>query len=64
MEFKMSRETWTGKVGFIAACVGSAVGLGNLWLFPWRLGELGGASFLIPYLIFVFGNGDFISGAE
>ena len=51
----MERENWTGKIGFIAACVGSAVGLGNLWLFPWRLGELGGASFLIPYLIFVFG---------
>ncbi len=39
--------------GFVLACVGSAVGMGNIWLFPYRLGQYGGAAFLIPYLIFV-----------
>ena len=41
------------KVGFVLACVGSAVGMGNIWMFPYRLGQYGGAAFLIPYLIFI-----------
>lgn len=40
-------------VGFVFACVGSAVGMGNIWMFPYRLGQYGGAAFLIPYLIFI-----------
>ncbi len=40
-------------VGFVLACVGSAVGMGNIWMFPYRLGQYGGATFLIPYLIFI-----------
>lgn len=39
--------------GFVLACVGSAVGMGNIWMFPYRLGQYGGAAFLIPYLIFI-----------
>ena len=49
----LSRDTFSGKWGFRLACIGSAVGMGNIWLFPYRLGQLGGAAFLIPYLIFV-----------
>ncbi|MCD6122564.1 MAG: sodium-dependent transporter [Spirochaetales bacterium] len=49
------RESWSGKFGFVAATVGAAIGLGNLWMFPWRLGKYGGAVFLIPYLLFIFG---------
>ena len=47
------RDTWATHTGFILACVGSAVGMANIWLFPYRVAQLGGAAFLIPYLIFV-----------
>lgn len=49
-----ARDTFATRWGFIFAAAGSAVGLGNLWMFPWRLGEFGGAAFLIPYLLFVY----------
>ena len=48
------QETFSNKMGFILACLGAAIGLGNIWLFPWRLGAYGGAAFLIPYIIFSF----------
>lgn len=48
------RESFSGKVGFVLSCVGAAIGLGNIWMFSWRLGQFGGAAFLIPYFIFVF----------
>ncbi|MDD4650206.1 MAG: sodium-dependent transporter [Desulfoplanes sp.] len=51
----MDRENWSGKLGFVLACMGAAIGLGNIWLFPWRLASYGGAAFLVPYLLFVFG---------
>ena len=47
------RDSFQNKIGFILACVGSAVGMGNIWLFPYRVGEFGGAAFLFPYLFFV-----------
>lgn len=45
------RESWGSKWGFILACIGSAVGMGNIWLFPSRVAAYGGA-FLVAYLIF------------
>ena len=45
------RDSWNSKLGFILACVGSAVGMGNIWLFPSRVATYGGA-FLVAYLIF------------
>ena len=46
-----SRGKFSSKIGFIAAAAGSAVGLGNIWRFPYEAGENGGAAFLIIYLI-------------
>lgn len=47
------RDGFDSKMGFILASIGSSVGMGNIWLFPYRTGQLGGAAFLIPYFIFV-----------
>ncbi|MDO4690687.1 MAG: sodium-dependent transporter [Fusobacterium sp.] len=47
------RENFKTKSGFILACIGSAVGMGNIWLFPYKVGQLGGAAFIIPYFIFI-----------
>ncbi|MEF8757193.1 MAG: sodium-dependent transporter [Halobacteriales archaeon] len=49
----MVRETWGTRIGFILAAVGSAVGLGNLWRFPWMAADNGGSAFLIVYLVLV-----------
>ncbi|WP_248896637.1 sodium-dependent transporter [Haloplanus halobius] len=48
------RETWATRVGFILAAVGSAVGLGNVWQFPFQTGANGGAAFIVVYLLAVF----------
>ena len=47
------RGEFRSRMGFIIACVGSAVGMGNIWMFPYRVGKFGGFAFLIPYFIFV-----------
>ena len=47
------RESFSSRWGFICACIGSAVGMGNIWMFPTRVSLYGGGSFLIPYFIFV-----------
>ena len=44
------RETWATRLGFILASVGSAVGLGNIWRFPFQTAENGGAAFVVVYL--------------
>ena len=48
------RESWGTRGGFILAAIGSAVGLGNLWGFPYKLYSYGGGAFLIPYVIALF----------
>ncbi|MBD3317575.1 MAG: sodium-dependent transporter, partial [Chitinivibrionales bacterium] len=45
------REHWGGRMAFIFAAIGSAVGLGNLWGFPYKLYSGGGGAFLIPYFV-------------
>ncbi|GHT04812.1 sodium-dependent transporter [Endomicrobiia bacterium] len=44
------KDSFSSKWGLIFAAAGSAIGLGNIWLFPYRVGELGGAAFIIPYI--------------
>ncbi len=46
--------TFGSRIGFILASVGSAVGMGNIWMFPYRLGQYGGAAFLLVYFGFIF----------
>lgn len=48
------RENFSNRFGFVISCVGAALGLGNIWMFSYRLGAYGGPVFLIPYFIFVF----------
>lgn len=58
------REQWKSRTGFILAAAGSAVGLGNVWRFPYLAGEHGGGVFLALYLVFVFTIGISILLAE
>ena len=48
-----SREKWDSNVGFVLAAAGSAIGLGNIWRFPYETGQNGGAGFVLIYVIFV-----------
>lgn len=47
------RDSFASRWGFILACIGSAVGMGNIWLFPARVSAFGGGAFIVAYLIFV-----------
>ena len=53
MQEEQQRSQWGSSFGFIMAMAGSAVGLGNLWKFPYLAGKNGGGIFLLVYLIFV-----------
>ena len=48
-----NRGSWSSKIGFILAASGSAIGLGNVWRFPYLTGENGGAAFVIIYIFCV-----------
>ncbi len=50
----VSRGEFNSRVGFILAAAGSAVGLGNIWKFPFEVGKGGGAAFVLMYLAFCF----------
>ncbi|MEC7838817.1 MAG: sodium-dependent transporter [Chlamydiota bacterium] len=49
----MKRDTWGSKLGFTFAVAGSAVGLANIWRFPYIVGQNGGAAFVLLYLFFL-----------
>ena len=47
------RDGFSSRVGFVLACIGSAVGMGNIWRFPNLVSTYGGLTFILPYIIFV-----------
>jgi NSS family neurotransmitter:Na+ symporter len=59
-----ARGSWSGAVGFVLASMGSAVGLGNVWRFPYITGQYGGAAFMLVYIGCVLGVGVPIMLAE
>lgn len=60
----VEREQWASKLGFVLAAAGSAVGLGNIWRFPYITGQNGGAAFVILYILLVFVIGFSVMMAE
>ncbi len=60
----MTQDAWRSRTGFILAALGSAIGLGNIWRFPYMAYRNGGGAFLIPYLISVAGIGMALMMAE
>ncbi|MEL7656189.1 MAG: sodium-dependent transporter, partial [Bacillota bacterium] len=53
----MKRDRWNSKLGFLLAAIGSAVGLGNIWRFPYTAVENGGGAFLLPYFFAIITAG-------
>ena len=51
METKNKRSTFSGQLGYVMAVAGSAVGLGNIWRFPYLAAKYGGGTFLFTYFI-------------
>jgi len=49
-----ARQRWAGAPTFVMATIGSAIGLGNFWRFPYLTYKWGGGTFFIPYLIALF----------
>lgn len=47
----VTNEQWTGRLGFVLATIGSAIGLGSIWKFPYEVGENGGGGFILFYLL-------------
>ncbi len=61
---KLTRATWSGKWAFILAAAASAVGLGNMWRFPYLAAKYGGGAFLLVYVILVVTFGFALMMAE
>lgn len=59
-----NRSSFTGKVGFVLAAAGSAVGLGNIWRFPYLAAKYGGGIFLLVYLVLAVTFGFALMAAE
>ncbi len=64
MEKETKRSQFGGSIGFILSAIGSAVGLGNIWGFPYKMGNNGGFAFLIVYVLLAVFVGMFIMIAE
>ena len=47
------RETFSSRLGFVLISAGCAIGLGNVWRFPYITGQYGGAAFVLLYLLFL-----------
>ncbi len=54
MQAPTVHENWSSRMAFLLAAIGAAVGLGNIWKFPYMLGSNGGAAFVIIYLLAIF----------
>ncbi len=52
-----TKENWSSRLTFLMASVGFAVGLGNIWRFPYVVGENGGSAFILVYMFFAFAIG-------
>jgi len=63
MEIK-TRGNWSSQIGFVAAAAGSAIGLGNIWRFPYIVGRYGGAAFVLVYLAIIIFIGVPIMNSE
>lgn len=61
---KRQRESWGSRIGFILAAAGSAIGLGNIWRFPYMAGSNGGSAFILIYFVFALVIGLSIMIAE
>ena len=59
-----NRSNFTSKIGFILAAAGSAVGLGNIWRFPYLVAQYGGGTFLLCYIILAVTFGFALMTAE
>ena len=61
---EQNRSSFTGKIGFVLAAAGSAVGLGNIWRFPYLAAKYGGGIFLLVYIILAVSFGFSLMAAE
>ena len=56
----MEREHLGSRLGFILLSAGCAIGVGNVWKFPWMAGQYGGGAFVLVYLFFLFMLGQYL----